>query len=193
MSRRGPIVAAVAAATVLVIVAASGTSSAATPPKPTPPVPGGKLTRKQFLYAQLESLSQLTEDQRLFLMLVAYGETGGTWKTTAHNDTASEVAASAKAYDRIADEVAACGRPKSAYVIGSGGRFQRLVPYFVHDLRTLVPCIDPQAVFDGVHDIVSAVANAHALTTRYPSWNGKVSGLRGGWGTLNWLDAPPLV
>jgi hypothetical protein len=176
-----------ALAAVAVIVGIGGKNDGT--PTPTPS-PGGTMSNKQRLYAQLESLPELTEDQRLFLMLVAYGESG--YKPSAHNDSASEVAASSNAYDRIADEFAACGRPRSAYVIGSGGRFQRLVPYFAHDFRELVPCINPALVFDGFHDIISAIANAHALSTRYASWNHKVSGLRGGWGTIAWLDEPPL-
>lgn len=165
-------------------------SSSASTPTPTPePTDGGNMSRAARLWAQLRAISSLDENQRLFLMLVAKGESN--YSPTAHNKSAGEVAASAKAYDRLAGELAATGRPRAAYVIGSGGRFQRLVPYFAHDLRSIAPSIDPQAVFDGMHDIVSAVANAHALSTRYPKWNGKASGLRGGWGTLAWLDNPP--
>lgn len=171
--------------------AASAQPSGGDTPTPTPG--DGSMTRKQRLYAQLESLKAhgLTEDHVLFLMLVAYGETGGTWKPTAHNDTPSEVAASNTAYDRVAAELSACGITRERAAIGSIGRFQQLGPYFVHSLRTVVPCIDPQAAFDGVHDIIGAIANAHALSTRYASWNRRVSGLRGGWGTLSWLDGPP--
>lgn len=175
-----------------VAAASSSSSDGGTTPTPTPPG-GGSMTRKQRLYAQLESLKAhgLTEDHVLFLMLVAYGETGGTWKPTAHNDTPSEVDASERAFDRIAAEMSACGLSRAQVAIGSIGRFQQLGPYFVHAMRDVVPCIDPQLAFDGVHDIIGAIANAHALSTRYASWNHRVSGLRGGWGTLSWLDAPP--
>lgn len=178
--------------TAVVVVVASDSASSSTPSTPTAPS-GGSMTLKQRLYAQLQSLKPhgLTEDHVLTLMLIAYGETGGTWKPTAHNDTASEVAASERAFDRIAAEMVACGLTRAQVAIGSIGRFQQLGPYYVHAMRDVVPCIDPQTAFDGVHDIIGAIANAHALTTRYKSWNGRVSGVRGGWGTLSWLDAAP--
>lgn len=168
-------------------VLASSSGESSTTPTPTP-TPSGTMTRKQRLYAQLESLPMLDEDQRLFLMLVAYGESG--FSPTAHNKSGGEVSASERAFDRIADRFAACGRPKSAYTIGSGGRFGRLVPYFCNDLRSVVPCIDPQSIFDGVHDIASAIATAHALQG-YASWQGTVVSLRAGWATPGWMDAPP--
>lgn len=168
------------------VASSSGTSDGGT--TPPPPLGGGSMTRKQRLYAQLESLPMLDEDQRLFLMLVAYGESG--FSPTAHNKSGGEVSASERAFDRIADRFAACGRPKSAYTIGSGGRFGRLVPYYCNDLRDVVPCIDPQTIFDGVHDIASAIATAHALQG-YASWQGTVVSLRAGWATPGWMDAPP--
>lgn len=170
-----------------VVAVAAASSSSSTTPTPTP-TPGGSMTKKQRLYAQLESLPMLDEDQRLFLMLVAYGESG--FSPTAHNDSQGEVEASERAYDRIRSHFASCPFSRNQYAIGSGGRFGRLVPYFCNDLRSIAPCIDPQAIFDGVHDIVSAIATAHALQG-YASWQGTVVSLRAGWATPGWMDAPP--
>ncbi len=178
------VVSAIAATAVALAFGSSGASA-----KPPTDVPtGGPMSAKQRLYAQLRAIAELTEDQRLFLMLVAHGESN--YHASAFNKSAGEAAAAGKAYDRIAAELGACGRPRAEYVRGSGGRFGRLVPYYVHDLRNVVHCIDPATIGDGLHDIVSAIANAHALQG-YASWNGLVSGLRGGWGTIAWLDAPP--
>lgn len=153
-----------------------------------PPKPGEAMTNKQRLYAQLRSLPMLTEDQRLFLMLVAHGESG--YNPKAFNDSAGEASAAGRAFERLRDKLAPCGRPKAAYATGSGGRFGRLVPYFVNDLWSVVPCIEPDAIGDGVHDIVSAVNTAHALQG-YDSWQGTVASLRAGWATPGWMDAPP--
>lgn len=169
------------------VASSSGTDSGGTTPTPTP---GGTMTRKQRLYAQLESLPMLDEDQRLFLMLVAYGESG--FSPTAHNKSGGEVSASERAFDRIRERFASCPFTREQYAIGSGGRFGRLVPYFCNDLRDVVPCIDPQAIFDGVHDIASAIATAHALQG-YASWQGTVVSLRAGWATPGWMDAPPAA
>lgn len=169
---------------VVAVAASSGSNSGGTTPTPTP----GGMTRKQRLYAQLESLPMLDEDQRLFLMLVAYGESG--FSPTAHNKSGGEVDASARAYDRIREHFASCPFTRAQYAIGSGGRFGRLVPYYCNDLRDVVPCIDPQTIFDGVHDIASAIATAHALQG-YASWQGTVVSLRAGWATPGWMDAPP--
>ena len=146
------------------------------------------MSPKQKLYAQLRSLPELTEDQRLTLMFIAHGESG--YSQNAHNDSASESAAAGTAYDRLASQGrlnAACGYTRQELAIGSIGRFQRLAPYFVHDLRDVAPCIKPAAARDGVHDIASAIATAAALS-RYPNWNGEVLGIRGGWGTPGWVD-----
>lgn len=166
-------------------------SSAASVPPVQPPNPGDPMTHKQRLYAQLRALPMLTEDQRLALMLVAHGESG--YKPTAFNRSASEAAAAGRAYDRLAEQGrlnAACAYTRAELAVGSAGRFQRLVPYFVNDLRDVVPCLRVAQMTDGLHDLVSAIATAAALT-RNRNWNGRVSGLRGGWGTLAWLDGAP--
>lgn len=134
------------------------------------------------LWAQLHAIPDrlMTEDQRRFLVYVAYGES--RWDPLAHNDDATEVAASATAYDRVAARLAGCGRSRSAYVRGSGGRFGRLLPYFATDLSELLPCIDPASIWNGIDDIVSAVHLARVHQDE-PSWDGTVGSVRAGWRT----------
>lgn len=165
--------------------AAPSTAGGSDTPAPTDV---GTMTNKQRLYMQLRALPELTEDQRLFLMLVAHGES--FYNPKAFNDSAGEAAAAARAYDRIRDRFASCPYPRASYVTGSGGRFGRLVPYYANDLRNVVPCIDPRSIGDGVHDIVSAIATAHALQG-YSSWRGTVASLRAGWATPGWMASPP--
>lgn len=170
-------------------LALSGSSSAVpSSSDPIEPTPGGPMTNKQRLYAQLRALPQLTEDQRLFLILVAHGESN--YNPRAHNDSAGERAASRVAYGRIAAKLDTCGRPRAEFEIGSGGRFGRLIPYFVNDLWGVRQCIDPQEVFGAFWDIPSAIRTCHALQG-YASYTGTVGSLRAGFGTPGWMDAPP--
>ena len=165
----------------------AGGSGTSTPTGPT----GDAVTNKQKLYAQLRSLPMLTEDQRLFLMLVAHGESN--YNPKAFNDSEAEAAASARAFERLQEQGRIdpdCGYTRENLGTGSGGRFGRLVAYYVNDLREVVPCIKPESIGDGLHDIVSAVATARALQG-YATWNGTIGGLRGGWGTPAWLDGAP--
>lgn len=152
------------------------------------------MTRKQVLYAKLESLPQLSEDQRLFFMLTAYRESAATWKPTAHNDTASEVAYSAKAFDDddVGPKLIACA-PRERWVIGSGGLFGRLVPYFGLDcLKIFGKCVEPEKIFDADYDIVSACITAAGLQKR-EAWdkNPTVGVLRTGWGWPAAMGNPP--
>ncbi len=134
------------------------------------------------LWAQLQQIPDylIDDDQRRFALYVGYGES--RWNPRAHNDSASEVAASVTAYNRIAGRFAGCNIPRARYVRGSGGRFGRLLPYFCSDLREVVPCADPDLIFDGVHDIVSLVKLAGDLQDN-PTWQGTVGSLRAGWKT----------
>ena len=190
-----PIAAALLAfATLATVVAVSSKASAAAPQTPSPG-DNGMATNKQKLYAQLRALPMLTEDQRLAMMLIAKGESN--YSPSAWNRTASEVAASATAYQRLLEQGRldpACAWTRDRLAVGSVGRFQRLGPYFANDLRDLKPCAAPTVEgLDGVHDLVSALVTAHAVTNNYPDrWNRRVSGLRGAWGTLSWIegDAP---
>lgn len=166
-----------------------GGSAAASPGSGQSPKPGS--SNKTRLWQQLEAIPQLDDDQRLFLTLVAHGESG--YSPRAFNDSAGEAAASRKACERMMEEHKldeACAYTCAQLGTGSGGRFGRLVAYFVRDMRHVAKCVQPEAIADGKSDIISAIANAHALQG-YDSWNGMVSGLRGGWGTPNWLDNPP--
>lgn len=152
------------------------------------------MTRKQQLYAKLESLPQLSEDQRLFFMLTAYRESAATWKPTAHNDTASEVGYSEKAFDDddVGPKLVACA-PRERWVIGSGGLFGRLVPYFGLDcLKIFGKCVEPEKVFDADFDIVSACITAAGLQKR-DAWkkNPTVGVLRTGWGWPAAMGNPP--
>lgn len=145
------------------------------------------MSHKQKLYAQLESLPMLTEDQRLFLMLVAHGESN--YNPSAFNDSPKEAAASGRAFDRLKSSGRidpTCGYTRANLGTGSGGRFGRLVAYYANDLQGVAPCIKPESIGDGLHDIVSAVATAHALQ-RYDAWDGTIGDLRAGWATPGYL------
>lgn len=173
-------------------VAGTSTDAGASPSGGSSGGDGNMASNALVLWSQLRAVRSLTENQRLFLMLVAKGESN--YSPTAWNKTPSESAAAGRAYDRLLEQdrlSAACSYTREELAIGSVGRFQRLAPYFVNDLRNVKPCADPQLDGrDGFWDIVSAIATAAALS-RNGSWNGRVSGLRGGWGTLAWLGGPP--
>lgn len=186
---------ALAAAGVWALASVASSSASASPGTVIPPDPGGTMSAKARLYAQLESLPELSENQRLALMFIAHGESH--YSVEAFNGSASEAQAAGKAFDRLQEQGrlnAACGYTRAELALGSGGRFQRLIPYFVNDLRDLAPCVRPAAVRDGVSDLASAIVTAAAIT-RNPHWNGTILGLRGGWGTLAWVDgdAPPAT
>jgi hypothetical protein len=93
-------------------------------------------TRKQRLWAQLRDIAELDETQRGFLMITAGGETGQSYSPDAHNDTPSEVAASALAAKNnlaIVTRAQACGVSRAKLETGSWGLFQRLAPYLAGD------------------------------------------------------------
>ena len=155
------------------------------------------MSPKQHLWAMLRALPELTEDQRLFVMLVAHGETGGTYRSTAHNDTPSEVAASVKAWDKnpsLAQRLTACGAGgRDAWAIGSGGYGGRLVPYFGDDMLDAgLPC-HPTGVFDPHLSLVSSIITAHKLQ-QLPAWQRSartVANLRVGYYGPAYMDDPP--
>lgn len=146
------------------------------------------LTPKQVLWRKLESLPWLDVTQRYFLMLVAYGESAGTWRPTAHNDSPSEVAASSDAWDNnpeLAAKLTACGGTRSQWADGSFGLFQRLGPYFGDDLLDIFgSCahVHVANVWDPDYQIVSAIKNARRLQS-YDAWKNHptVGTLRLGW------------
>lgn len=157
----------------------------------------GPLSPKMRLWSKLRALPQLTEDQRLFIVLVAHGETGGTYRPTAHNDTASEVAASRSAWNNnatLAARLTACGHGGvDAWAIGSGGYGGRLVPYFGDDMLDAgLPC-DPRGVFDSNLSLVSSIITASKLQA-LPAWERSrkaVANLRAGYYGLAYIEQPP--
>lgn len=152
----------------------------------TPTTPGA--SDKSKLYTQLRRVASLTEDQRLFLMLVAFGES--RYIPTSKNTSPEAIALANAAYDSLAAQQrinASCSYTREELTRdGAAGRFGRLVPYYIDDLRDVVPCIRPDSITDGLHDIVAAVAQARRLQ-QYASWNGTIGDLRAGWGRPSWM------
>lgn len=133
----------------------------------------------------------LTPRQADFMRLWAYGES--RFSPTAHNDSDGEVAASRRAWARVAERFAACTHPAAAYQIGSGGYFGRLVPYFADDMRGIVDCVAPAAVFSPAASIISGVRMMGRLQ-RHDAWQADptVTRLRAGGLSLRAMqDVPP--
>lgn len=164
------------------------------PPEPTAEDPGAMTLKKQ-LYDKLVSLPQLSEDQRLFLMLVAWNETATTWKPNSHNDTASEVEASRKAYevDGVSEKLETCA-PRERWVQGSGGLFGMLMPYFgLNCLKIFGGCVVPEKLYDSDYAIVTACMFAAGLQKRDAFERKPTVGvLRTGWGWPARMDNPPV-
>lgn len=163
----------------------SSSSTVSTNPKVVPVTQG----RKDFV-ALLQRLP-LTSRQVDFCVLWAYGES--RFHVTAHNDSAGEVAASRRAWARVASRFAGCSWPAESYQIGSGGYFGRLVPYFADDMRGVVDCIDPRAVFTDAASVISGI-RMFADLQRNPSWTADptVTRLRAGGLSLRAMaDVPP--
>jgi len=165
------------------------------PKAPPPKTTGG--SGKARLWNMLESLSELTTTQRMFIMLTAYGESGGGFRPTAHNDSASEVAASAAAWDNnptLAVKLVNCGYGgKQAWAIGSGGYGGRLVPYFGNDmLRAGLTC-DPGLLFEPNHSLLSSLITAYYMqqTKQWKASEKTVKNLRAGYYGLAHIKWPP--
>lgn len=150
---------------------------------------GGDMTtrtqRKVALYAKLGLLKPdfIDEDQRLFVMLVAYGES--RYNPKAHNDSPGEVAASRDAWDSnptLAAKIMARGFTRDQVAIGSGGYGGRLVPYFCDDMLDAKLPVNPRGVFDADLSIVSTIIASHKLQ-QWRQWRDAgrtVKALRGG-------------
>lgn len=149
----------------------------------------GMTTAKERLYWRLRQIPQLTEDQRLYLMLTAYGE--GRYRTNAHNDSASERAASAAAAANnpaIVQRAVACGVPVAALQSGSWTMFQLLAPYVSGTAYEIFggafcPFADPTKVVSNLDlQIVIGIEHAHDLQ-KYAGWQAykTVGNLRLGW------------
>lgn len=155
------------------------------------------MTPKQQLWAMLEALPMLSDDQRLYIVLVAHGETAATYLPTAHNDTPDEVAASERAWDsnpQLAQRLEKTGHPRAAWTIGSGGYGGRLVPYYGDDMLDAgLPCA-PAGVFEPRTSLISSIVTAHKLQ-RLPAWRRsarRVANLRAGYYGLAYIVAPPI-
>lgn len=161
MSKAGYVIAGLATAGLL---AASRRTSPINPANE-----GGSMTRKQKVWRKLGFLP-LTNVQRYFAMLVAYGE--GRYNPRAHNTSASERAAARRAVQNNAAAVArveACGVPRSVLEDGSWGIAQRLGPYLSIDAFEIFgdgaqacALADPRS-FDLDFQICSLIETAHDL------------------------------
>ncbi len=153
-----------------------------------PPTTAEQARNRELLVAQLQALPMLTAAQRNFFVYVAYGES--RYSPLAFNASTSEAKAAAEAFDHNASRLRECGYTRKQLGRGSGGRFGRLLPYFVLDLQDVAPCIAPGAINDGVHDLASAIKNAWVLQQK-DGWNGTVGSLRAGWATPGDLSPAP--
>lgn len=99
-------------------------------------VSGQPSAHKLRLWNKLRSIVELDDDQRGFFMVCAGGETGQKYRPTAHNGSASERLAAARAADnnhKLVARAVACGVPADALRTGSWGVFQRLAPFLSGD------------------------------------------------------------
>jgi hypothetical protein len=161
---------------------------------------GAMATAKQRLYWRLRQVPQLTEDQRLYLMLTAYGE--GRYRTNAHNGSPSERAASAAAAANnpaIVQRALNCGVPLSSLQSGSWTMFQLLAPYasgtaFEIFGGAFCPFADPTRMVGNL-DLQIVIGIEHARDLQgYAGWKAHrtVGNLRLGWanpGFMGFLTA----
>lgn len=150
---------------------------------------GGNVTLKQRIWSMLTMVPELTNEQRFFLMLTAYGE--GGYNPRAHNGTPAERAASQAAADNNPSIVAwaqSCGVPRAELETGSWTTFQLLAPYVTGTVREVfgdAGCMfaDPTRVGDNLA-LQVALAIEHARDLQgYSSWQAypTVGNLRLGW------------
>lgn len=153
------------------------------------PEDDGMASAKERLYWRIRQIPQLTEDQRLYLMLTAYGE--GNYRTTAHNGSASERAASAAAAANnpaIVQRANNCGVPTANLQSGSWTMFQLLAPYVsgtAHEIfgDGFCPFADPLKA-SGNLDLQIVIGIEHARDLQgYDGWKAHrtVGNLRLGW------------
>jgi hypothetical protein len=157
--------------------------------------PEGDSMHKITLWRKLESIGSLTNTQRYFLMLTAYGE--GGYKPTAHNGSDGERNAARRALENnpaIASFASGCGIPLDNLRSGSWGTFQRLAPYWTSDMREIFgggACVfaDPtRAPNDLDLQIVDAIHIARSLQG-YTGWKAypTVGNLRLGWANPSFM------
>lgn len=180
---------ALAAGGLVVLAAATATAS------PGFDAGGDMSSNKKRMWAKLEAISELTETQRYFLMLVAKGE--GNFNPGAHNGSASERAASAAAADNnpeTVQRVQACGIDPARLRTGSWTTFQFLAPYIsrhVFEIFGGAGCMfaDPTAVPGNLNlQIVLAIEHARRLQN-YTGWTAypTVGNLRLGWASPGFM------
>lgn len=151
------------------------------------------VSNKAVLWNTLVSIPELDNTQRYFLILVAERESH--YHTSAHNDSAWEVAASVKALENNPDLRSRLERCSGGWGIGSGGYFGRLLPYFGSDMLFIFgdDCshVQPHLVFERRHAIVSALNTARRLQN-YPAFqaNPTVGTLRLGWASPGLMKVP---
>ncbi len=173
MNRVAKIAIGIAAAGVVLAVA-TGASAGSPELGDTDDTPMG--VRKTRIWNKLVSIGELDNNQRLFLMLWAYGE--GGYSPFAHNDSASERAASSQAADNNPTLVAraiACGIDDAKLRTGSWGTFQRLAPYVASDAFEIFgqagcPFADPTRLPTNLNlQIAGAIETARDLQG-YQGW-----------------------
>lgn len=151
---------------------------------------------KVVLWKMLRACVVLTEDQRLTVILIAHGETGATYRSTAHNDTASEVSASVKAWDHnpaLAEKLLAQGHGgRVAWCNGSGGYGGRLQPYFGDDMLDMGMAADPALLFSRVPSLLSTLVTCWKLqqTGAWERSDHTVGALRIGFYGPGMMDEP---
>ncbi len=171
--------------------AKDGTQPDVEPPKePGQDGDGGGMSKKLQVWAMISAVPGIDETQREFLFLVAYGESGGHFNFGAHNGSESErAAAAAGVTPNLASWASKCGIPIDHLQSGSWGVFQRLAPYFAHDVIEVFgpgacKLADPtNSTHNLAIQVVSAIHYAHTLQTKYHAWQvfPTVGNLRLGW------------
>ncbi|MCX4239646.1 hypothetical protein [Paraliomyxa miuraensis] len=116
-----------------------------------------------------------------FFALVAWRESKGN--PQAVNDSASEAAAAAKAFDRNRGRYEGCGHPDAAYIFGSGGWFGMLPANGLAQLGEELYCLPPSSVLEPRVALAMAVGFARGLMRwdgfgKVPTW----LNLRAMWG-----------
>lgn len=186
MSAAGTAVGVIAGAFVLGALARANAPSTE---QPTDDGGDDVLSNRQRVWAKLRSLPQLTDTQRYFVMLTAYGE--GDYSPGAHNQRPKERAAARRAVENsptLVQRAMACGVSKPVLEDGSWGMFQRLGPYLSGDAFEIFGNTQDACYFadprrrDMDFQILSAIETAHDLGG-YDAFLAKptVGNLRLGW------------
>ncbi|MCX4244219.1 Ntn hydrolase family protein [Paraliomyxa miuraensis] len=108
-----------------------------------------------------------------FFALVAWRESKGN--PQAVNDSVSEAAAAAKAFDRNRERYEGCGHPEDAYTFGSGGWFGMLPANGLAQLGEELYCLPPSSVLEPRVALAMAVGFARGLMrwdgfAKVPTW-----------------------